>query len=130
MIPKVVFIMIFFYMFSFLLVGVQFMLGDVFGHTMTNWEGETMRNSVLDIMDMDAFNSQTNAALSADKTNTLLDTFIGAASIGWDLFTLLTGTYVFTLLGFYGVPMIIVAGLIGIYVILLIIGLIELIRGS
>ena len=87
-------------------------------------------NKALDIMDYDSFNSQTDNALGADKTNTLLDTFIGAATIGWDLFTLLTGTYVFTLLAFFGVPLIIVTGIIGIYVILLIRALIGLIRGS
>ena len=127
---KAVIIMMFMYLASFMLVGTQFILGDVFSHTMTNFEGETMRNSVLDIMDMDTFNDKTETALGADKTNTLLDTFIGAATIGWDLFTLMTGTYVFTLLGFFGVPLIFVAGIVGIYLILLILALIGLIRGS
>jgi|APSaa5957512535_1039671.scaffolds.fasta_scaffold08417_1 hypothetical protein len=122
--------MIFMYLASFMLLGVQFSLGDVFGHSMKNQEGLTMRNSVLDIMDFDTFNSQTEVALAADKTNTLLDTFIGAATIGWDLFTLATGTYIFTLMAFFGVPLIFVGAIIGVYLILLILALMGIIRGS
>lgn len=113
-----------------MLIGVQFMLGDVFGVPLTNWEGEVMRNSILDFINTDNLNSKTNAVINTDKDSTLLDIFVGAATIGWDLFSLLTGTYIFTILVFFGVPSIIVASLVSIYGFLLIRALIGLIRGN
>ena len=113
-----------------MLVGVQFMLGDVFGVPMTNWEGEVMRNSVLDFINIDELNSKTDTALGANKTSTLLDTFVGAATIGWDFFSLLTGTYIFTLLVFYGIPTIFVAAIVSVYGFLLIRAFIGIIRGN
>lgn len=127
---KALLVMIFFYLASFMLLGVQFMLGDIYGKDMVNWKGDIMRSSVLDYLDEDNFNSKTQAALDADKTSTLLDTFIGAATIGWDFFLFLSGTYIFTLLVFFGIPEIIVAAIVATYLVLLVRALIGLIRGS
>lgn len=118
------------YFASFMLVGVQYMIGDVFGKSITDFEGNEVRNSILDIIDTGTFNTNVSTSLDADQTTTLVDVWVGSATIGWDFISLLTGTYIFTLLHIFGVPTIIIAGIVAVYGVLLIRAFIGIIRGS
>lgn len=100
-------------------IGVQFVLGDVFGITMTNFQGVEMRSQVLDIMRVDTLNQNTQGFMQHDQPLNAFEVTLSWIALGWELITLLTGTYVFNILVFFGVPSIFVAGLIGVYFIMM-----------
>ena len=126
---KAIIIMIFFYFMSFMFLAVQFQYGDMFGVTMKNWEGEELRSPIIDYINTGEINTHTQAALNVDKSATLLDTFVGAATIGWDLFLILSGTYIFRVLELFLIPSIFIAPIVVVYEILLIRALMGIIRG-
>lgn len=129
MIDKPIIIMAFLYGTSFMLLGTQYMLGDTFGITMTNFEGEPITPNVLSILDSDTFNTITNDVVQTNQTTIATNPVIAAAEMGVGMFQLLTGTYVFNLLAFFGIPVIVVAGFSGLYAIFLIRSIMAYLRG-
>jgi len=119
MIDKPLIIIIFLYLTSFMLLGMQFVLGDIFGVTMTNFEGEEMRSAIIDLMRYGNLNELTNTFAEQDETPSVLDSIWAYVNLGWELVQLLTGTYVFNLLRFFGIPHIFVAGIVGVYLIMI-----------
>ena len=96
--------MIFMYAVSFGMLGAQYMMGDVFNITLTNFEGTEIRSNVLNIIDVDQINESTLNVVNTNQTTVLTDPIVGAASIAWEIFLLLTGTYVFNILYFFIMP--------------------------
>ena len=129
MIEKPLIIIIFMYGTSFMLLGAQFVLGDVFGIELANWEGTPIKSTILDTVDTDQLNTSAQNIIGTNQTSVTQDPISAAAGIAWEVFTLLTGTYVFQVLYLLGVPSIIVAGMVIIYIIMLSRTIIAYLRG-
>ncbi len=114
---------------SFSLLGTQYILGDVFGITMTNFEGSEIRSNVLDVIDTGSLNTVTGNLNNLNQTTVESNPITAAAELVWDVLTLLTGTYVFNVLALLGVPNIIIAGMVVIYAVMLFRTLIAYLRG-
>ena len=122
-------IIIFMYAASFGLLGAQYVMADVFGITLVNFEGVEIQSNLLDIVDIDSINTVTGNLNNLNQTTIETDPVTGAAELVWDVLTILTGTYVFNLLALLGVPNIIIAGMVIIYAIMLFRTLIAYLRG-
>ena len=129
-------ILIFMYCVSFSLLAGQYFLGDVLGITLTAWDGTEIKSGILDFLDQDALNEVTEsiAQVNTTRNNTLdavTQSFELGLTIGFELLTLLTGTYMFNLLYLLIGPDsgIFIAGLIAVYAILLGRAIIAYLRG-
>jgi len=118
------------YAVSFGILAAQYIFADTFGYTLTNFEGVPLKDNTLSIVDTESLNfalgniTTTNFTLGATA-----DAFIAAGEVAQQLFLILTGTYVFNFLVLMGVPEILVAGMVFLYVILVAYTIITLIRG-
>lgn len=136
MIEKALMIMIFMYCVSFSLLAGQYFIGDVLGITLTSWSGTPIKSAVLDYINQDQLNEVTQAIAQVNNTrNSTLDavteSFELGLTIGFELLTLLTGTYIFNLLYLMIGPdsLIFIAGLVAVYAILLGRAIIAYLRG-
>lgn len=141
MIEKPLIIIIFMYFAGFSLVGVQYLYADVLGITLVNEDGVELRSTVLDILDMPNVNSVAlNIANATDAENDTLSAIDNAFQVGYnvakiyvgsgvDVAMLLTGTYIFNLIYWVGVPSIFIVPMVVIYCFMLGRTLIAYIRG-
>lgn len=129
MIEKALIVIIFMYSITFGLLAAQYTLADIYGVTLTNWQGDELKNPILQIADTSGLNTILTNVTSTDPTALQTDPITAAAQITYQLFLILTGTYVFNVLYFLGVPFIVVSGLAIIYLILLARALIGYLRG-
>lgn len=128
-------LIIWLFMFSvsgFILVG-QF-VADAFGITLTNWDGVQIKSNLLTILDIDSINTITETIISVNDTrNTTLDavtqSFELGLNIGFELLTLLTGTYMFNVMYLLGVPPIAIAIMVVLYAVMLGRAIIAYLRG-
>lgn len=121
-------IVIFMYAVSFSLLGGQYVM-DVFGITMTNYEGVPIHSNLLAIVDTDNLNSVTNQLNQINGTEAEVDPVGVAAGLVVEVLQLMTGTYIFNLLFLFGVPDIFIYGLVTLYAIMLFRTLIAYLRG-
>ena len=129
MIEKALIIIVFMYATSFSMIAGQYMLGDVFGVTMVNFEGIEVRSNLLDVIDEGNLNSVTGNLNSLNQTTITDNPIVAAGGLVWDIVTLLTGTYIFNMLLFFGVPPIFIGGMVVIYSLMLFRTLIGYLRG-
>lgn len=134
MIDKSLYVIIFFYACGFMLLGVQFVLGDVYHIEMTNLDGDPLQSSVLQFIDTDNINAITaNIANATDAENSTLDAIVNAFQLGYNIgiefALLLTGTYIFNIMYFFDIPVIIIAGFVALYLFCVGRTLIAYIRG-
>ncbi len=129
MIEKSLIVFIFMYSTSFGILGAQYALADTFGIELTNWKGEVLQNPILIIINVADLNLQTENVTSTDPAEITGDPIGAAGKMTLQLFLILTGTYIFNVLYFLGVPIIIVSGLILLYLILLARTFIAYLRG-
>lgn len=129
MIEKSLIIIIFMYAASFGMLGSQYILGDVFNITMTNFEGEPIQSDLLTAINEDTLNTVTGNLASLNNTELESNPITGAAGLVVDILTLLTGTYIFNMLSLIGIPDIIIAGMVIIYALMLFRTLIAYLRG-
>lgn len=136
MIEKPLIILIFMYSVSFSLLGVQYMLGDAFGITLMSWNGVPIKSSILSFIHQDTLNSVTQNIANVNSTyNSTLDavenSFNIGINIGFELLTLLTGTYIFNLMFLLIGPdsAIWIAGFVVLYAIMLGRTIIAYVRG-
>lgn len=129
MIEKSLIIIIFMYISGFSILGAQYIWGDVFGVTMTNMQSQPLKNNLIVDINTATLNKVTGDVLATNQTSITLNAVGEAASIGWDLVLLATGTYVFDILLQLGVPIVFVGGIVAIYIILLVRSILGWIRG-
>lgn len=129
-------ILLFMYAVSFSLLAGQYFIGDVLGLTLTSWDGVEIKSAILQFLDQDAINEVTSNIANINTTrNSTLDavtqSFELGLNIGFELLTLLTGTYMFNLLYLIlGADSgIFIAGLVAMYAILLGRAIIAYLRG-
>ena len=135
MIEKALIIMMFLYATSFGVLGAQYVFGDVFGVALTNFEGVPIKSHLLGIVDVNNLNSALDNIVSANFTenSTAFDrvenSIIAVAFVAWELILLMTGTYIFNFLFLMGIPAIIIAGMVVLYIILVARAIIAYVRG-
>ena len=129
MIEKALIIIIFMYSTSFGLLAAQFLWADMVGITLVNQENIAIGSSVESIIHLDQINTSTSAVVNMNKTQTIADPIATAANMTWEILQILTGTYIFSILALFGIPSIVIAGLVIIYSMLLFRALIGYLRG-
>lgn len=129
MIEKSLIIIIFVYILSFSLLGAQYIWADVFHITLTDFNGNNLKNNLLTDIHTSTLNQITNSTLQTSPTSIISNVVGVTGGIMWDLVLLVTGTYIFDLLYQLGVPLIFVAGFIAVYAFLLIRSIAGWIRG-
>ena len=127
-------IIMFVYALSFSMLGIQFVLADVFHTQITNFQGQPMKNILINGIGTSTLNtievSSTNstAAAKAEATNAV--TYLSvAAGYAWSIFLLVSGLYIFNFIFQLGVPLIFMSGFIALYLFLLVRSLMGWIRG-
>ena len=129
MIEKALIVIIFMYSMSFSMIGTQYILGDQFGITMTSMSGVPIKSNLLGITDIDTLNIIGANVTETNATTIRTNPVAAAAEIAYELFLLITGTYIFNMLLLFDVPVVFVAGLILIYVLLMIRAVVGYLRG-
>lgn len=144
MIEKPLIIIIVCYIASFSFLGVQLTVGDIIGVDMRTFDTDTGSYSGDEIRD--SINGMSNeegtpySQLSngtyimtqitlGDESSVIDSPIATAAGIAFTIFQLMTGTYIFDMLVFLGVPVIFVGGIVMIYIILLSRTVIAYVRG-
>ena len=103
---------------GFSMIGAQYIIADVLGITLTNFQGQPVKVALLGIVNQNSFNAIQQNITDTSRLSITLNNLTTAAQAGFELFQLITGTYILTLLFFFGVPAIFVYGIMGIYGIL------------
>ena len=129
MIEKSLIVIIFLYISSFSLLGAQYIWADVFHITMTNFQGQPLKNNLLSDIHTDTLNTISNSTLNTSPTSIISNVIGISGGIAWDLVLLVTGTYIFDILNQLGVPTIFIVGFVAVYVFLLIRSILGWVRG-
>lgn len=149
MIDKGLIVIIFFYSLGFMMVGLQFTLADVYNVTLVGCSEDEeptsatfretvctpIESSIVGYIQQDTLNEHTANIISADYTtnSTFFDkveTFTtGAAFVAWELVALMTGTYIFWIMGLFGVPTWMITMFVSLYALLLARAIIGYVRG-
>ena len=122
------------YSLSFSLLGMQFVLADVFHTQLTNFQGQPIKNILITGVGTATLNSIegqstcTTATCKAQAVNPVTYLQI-AAQYAWNIFMLIAGLYIFQFLFDLGVPLIFMSGFIALYLFLLIRSMMGWIRG-
>ena len=123
--------------------GVQYTIGDIVGVDLVavdSTTGSFSNQRMIDLLNNQTagntnYNSfsdlsnGTNQIITLDENAVTTNPIGEAARVALLLFQIITGTYIFTILTFFGVPAIFVAGITMIYVILLARTIIAYLRG-
>lgn len=133
---KALIIIIFMYSISFSVLAAQFIIGDVLRLPLVSpVTGQVIKSALLGDKNnpggiiqndkLNAWQQGLNTTQKFNPVNAITTTF----SIGWDLFLLATGFYVFNFLYLMGISFIIIIPIISLYVMLLARMVIALVRG-
>ena len=123
--------------------GVQYTIGDIIGVDLVALDpvtGSFTSTKMIDLLNEETtentnYNSfsdlsnGTNQIITLDENAVTTNPIGEAARVALLLFQIITGTYIFTILTYFGVPAIFVAGITMIYVILLARTIIAYLRG-
>ena len=135
MIEKALMIIIFMYCVSFSIAGGQYVLADIFGITLVNFEGVPIQSHIVGLLNQGQLNTvQENIVAGNFTANSTfydkIETFTTAAAyVAWELILLLSGTYIFNFMYLMGVPLYFVAAFVLLYGILLARAIIGYVRG-
>lgn len=137
MIEKSIIMIISMYCLTICLLSGQFMLGDPYGFTLKNFNGEPIPSAILNTARLSEFNEASNNILETDFDGTVdgrefdrvVDFNVGMAFTVWEFVSILTGTYIFYILYFLGIPYFVVGGMMVIYSILLFRTIAGILRG-
>lgn len=129
---KAIVIIIFLYCLSFSALGGQW-VADIFHLTLTSpVTGQQIKPAllngptpVINQAHIKDFQNSLNTTQKFNPVNAITQTY----TIGWNIFLLLTGLYIFNLLYLLGIPAIFVVPMIIVYVILLARAVLALVRG-
>lgn len=120
---------------SLSIMGVQYVIADVFHVELTNLDGVPITSSIVGFIGQNEFNQRMINIVEANFTSnstfySKIETFTtGAAFVAWELVTLLTGTYIFNFLYLMGMPLIFVMAFLMLYLFLLARAILGYVRG-
>jgi len=131
------------WIFTFMFIGVQYVIGDVFGIDITinctdgtafdcdQYVGKPIKSYLIGYIDLANITGLLSDSLTG--TDGTFDRIIGfalaAAYVAWNLIAILSGFTIFSLLWFLGVPFIIVTGIALIYAVFLARSILGYVRG-
>lgn len=121
--------MVFIYLAGACLVGTQFIFADVFHITMTNLQGQPLKNNLITDLHMNTINNVSNQIAQTNQTGFTANTIGVTANLMWDLVLLVTGFYIFDVMTQFGVPGIFIVIYIIPYIFLLIRSVAGWVRG-
>jgi len=126
---KALVIIVFMYSLSFGLLGAQYILADTFGVTMVSYDGTPIKSNLLETVNLERFQDISGNIIETNSTTIRTNPVIAAAEIIYEVFLLLTGTYVFQLLSILGIPTIFVTAFVFIYFIFMVRAITLYLRG-
>lgn len=133
MFEKSLIIIIICYGTGFGLLGAQYVLGDVYGITMTSFSGQPIKSALLSgknpILNINQTAAYEYNITQNNRTTIQTNPVSAAGGIAWELILLLTGTYIFNIMILFGVPYVVVYGMLIIYAALLGRAILAYIRG-
>lgn len=104
-----------------MLLAGQWAIADVFGITITDFYGHPLAPTVLSLVNVGALNSFQGNVTNTNPATLNVNTITTTATMLWQLFQLASGTYIFNVLFYLGVPAILVSGMTIVYFIFLMI---------
>lgn len=116
------------------MLGVQFIVADVFHRQMTDFNGIPIKNVLITGVGQTTLNTiETNATCTTstchNNATNPITYLVFAAQYAWMIFMLISGLYIFQFLFQLGVPLIFMFGFIAIYLFLLVRSMMGWIRG-
>lgn len=136
MIDKALIIVIFFYAFGFISVGLEYSVAQVWHVELVSpVTGQPMNSAIVGYLQQDEVNERSTNIINANYTGNStffdkIETFTtGAAFVAWELVALMTGTYVFRTMLLLGVPDWFVTSFIVLYGLLLARAILGYVRG-
>ena len=130
MIEKSLIIIIFVYASGIAILGGQYIWADVFHITMTNFQGQPLKNNILTDININTINNVGGSLVTNSTATVSTVDYLGIiANIGIDLFLLASGLYIFDILAQLGVPIIFIVGFVVLYLFLLIRSVLGWARG-
>ena len=129
MYEKALIALIFMYSVSFGVLVAQYIAGDLMGITLVNYRGEEIQSDLLDIVNTGSLNAGISNVTGTNQTEIITDPITAAAKATYQIFLLITGTYIFNVLYQLGVPPIAIAGMVLLYALLMIRAFIAYLRG-
>ncbi len=103
----------------------QFILGDIFGVEFLTPDGEPIKSNILAIIDIDDINVREINIIEGNFTenttnfNRVENSAVASAYVAWEALQLVSGTYIFQILILFGMPELLVAFMVIVYVFLL-----------
>ncbi len=104
---------------------VQYVLGDIFGVTFTTPDGDPIKSNILSIIDINEINIRELNIIEGNFTenttafNRVENSAVASAYVAWEALQLVSGTYIFNLMLLFGMPIVLVAFMVIVYVFLL-----------
>lgn len=118
---KSLIIVISMYALSVMLLVGQWAIADVFGLTITDFYGHPLTPTVLSLVNVGSLNSFQGNVTNTNPATLNVNTITTTATMLWQLFQLASGTLIFNVLFYLGVPAILVSGMTIVYFIFLMI---------
>ena len=116
------------------LVG-QYVIGDIFEMTLTNYKGEPIRSELIALVNFDAINRASENIIESkddhgnNSFDRVLEFNVGMAYAVFEFITILSGTYIFYFMFLMGLPLPFVMIFVVPYTILFIRTFVGLLRG-
>ena len=129
--------MIFMYALTTSLLAVQYMIADTYDMSLTNYKGESLAPPLLNIAQVSNFNEASTNIIDTNFNGTVdgrpfdkvVDFNQSMAYSVFQFLSILSGTYVFYIMYFLGIPLVVVGGFILLYSLLLIRTIVGILRG-
>ena len=137
MINKSISVMIFMYALTTSLLAMQYIVADAYDITLTNYKGESLAPPLLNLAKVSNFDTASaniigtnfNGTVDGRPFDKVVDFNQSMAYSVFQYISILSGTYVFYIMFFLGIPMIVVSGFMLLYSLLLIRTIVGVLRG-
>jgi hypothetical protein len=131
---KSLIIIMFAYSVSFGILGMQFIAADTFHLQIADFNGNPLKNNIIIGLGAPTINAiETNSTCTTESCHSNAVnpiTYLAvAAQFAWNLFLLITGLYIFSVLNELGIPLIFMVAFISLYTFLLVRSMMGWIRG-
>ena len=112
---KALILIITMYSLSIMLLVGQWAIADVFGITLTDVYGNPLKGTALAVVNVGNINNFQGNVTNTNPATLIVNVISTNATMLWQLFQLASGTLIFNVLFYLGVPAIMVVGLTLIY---------------
>ena len=131
MMEKALIIIVFMYATSFALIGAQYTIADVFGITLTDFNGHPLQSELIPITNSAKINLNTSNSTSTAPSIINNQTIANASNVvnaAWSFILMLSGLEIFSMIGMFGVPQVFTIPFVVLYIFFLIRAMIGLLK--